>query len=182
MSLNRLRRIGKALDLLEKRARELQQVRRQKDDRVAAVQRRRKEILENFFAAMPEDLWERAVTAIDENEFCPLARWLRYVFDGRSRLPECLTKDVMRRLVQIRLDEANKCDSLECVCLRCGLQYPLPKDLPWSQRGADYSPPHFFDQRGCPACGASTKAGEMNWAHLVEDGYWFKREPSRYAL
>jgi hypothetical protein len=100
-------------------------------------------------------------------------------------LPEGLTAEVMRRLVQVRLEAAPD-DLLDGVCLRCGLQYPLPQ-FPGSahcgcgscedrqrqraQSLAVYE--RLFDGRGCPACGASTKVGEMNWAHLVEDGYWF---------
>lgn len=90
----------------------------------------------------------------------------------------------MGRLLLARLDEADKCDGHEAVCLRCGLQYPRHKHPPMSEwrlapgcspndRPLRYDLPHFFEHDGCPACGASSKADEMNWSHLMPDGYWF---------
>src|SRR5262249_25175992 len=99
----------------------------------------------------------------------------------------------------IRLDEADRCEPWEAVCLRCGLEYPMHKSPPLDQwrlapgcspdeRPLRYDLPHFFDHDGCPACGASSKAGEMNWAHLMPDGYWFTpscnepQSPTRASL
>jgi hypothetical protein len=95
-----------------------------------------------------------------------------------------LSAVVMRRLVLIRLEEADRCDSLEAVCLGCGLQYPQHKRPPLSpwrlppgcspdDRPLGYDLPHFFEHEGCPACGASCRTGDMNWAHLIEDGHRF---------
>jgi hypothetical protein len=123
-----------------------------------------------------------------QDERSPLWDWLDSIYRGRSRLPEGLTREVMRRLVLIRLDEADRCEPWEAVCLHCGLQYPKHKSPPLSEwkllpgcspdeRPLRYDLPHFFDHDSCPACGASSKAGDMNWAHLMEDGHWFASEP-----
>src|SRR5262249_12056554 len=131
-------------------------------------------------------LCDRVTAALDDTQ-CPLWRWLESIFEGRSRLPVWLTGEVMRRLVLIRLAGADRCEPWEGVCLRCGLQYPMHKSPPLSgwklapgcspdERPLRYDLPHFFDHDGCPACGASSKAGEMNWAHLVPDGYWLNAE------
>jgi hypothetical protein len=148
--------------------------------------------LRRFCKVLPADLEDRVATALEDRN-CPLWRWLRDMFCGRSQIPEGLSTDVMRRLVLIRLDEADKCDSFEAVCLRCGLQYPKHKSPPlrdWKLapgcspegRPLRYDLPHFFDHDGCPACGASSKAGEMNWAHLIEDGYWTRRHVKSTGL
>jgi hypothetical protein len=100
-----------------------------------------------------------------------------------------LTEDVMRRLIEVWLYKglaSASSDFLDGICLRCGLQYPLPNFPPsahchcnscqeGNRRRAESVALFWrlFDCRGCPACGASTQAGEMNWAHLVPDGYWF---------
>jgi hypothetical protein len=107
------------------------------------------------------------------------------VWRGRSRLPECPTEEVMRRLVLIRLD-APEWDFMDGVCLRCGLQYPVPNYPSSAQCGCSGCMARarrraesralfdrLFGHEGCPACGASTKVGDMNWAHLIGDGYWF---------
>jgi hypothetical protein len=89
----------------------------------------------------------------------------------------------MRHLVQIRLDEADKCLPWEAVCLHYGLQYPMHDWAPESEwrlapgckptdKPLCYDLPQFFDHDGCPACGASSTVGHMNWAHLIGDGYW----------
>ena len=176
-------RMVKTLDRLEQEITERLRIRRQEEEQQAADQRRWEETLDRFGAALPVDLTDRVVAALQDKR-CPLWRWIEDVFRGRSRLPECLTEAVMRRLVLIRLDEADKCEGSEGVCLRCGLQYPMHKRPPLHQwrlapgcspdeRPLRYEPPRFFEHDGCPACGASSKAGEMNWAHLIEDGYWF---------
>jgi hypothetical protein len=121
---------------------------------------------------------------------CPLWRWLDDIARFRSRLPDCLTAEVMRRLVQVRL-EAHPEDLIDGVCLRCGLQYPLPNFPSSAQCGCGHCEERqrrrvasialferLFDSRGCPACGASTKAGEMDWAHLMPDGYWVAPKPN----
>jgi hypothetical protein len=145
-----------------------------------------KQTLERFSAALPNDLQDRVGAAL-RDEDCPLWPWIENLFRGRSRLPERLTEDVMRQLVLIRLDQADRCDSFEAVCLGCGLQYPMHKTPPMSEwkvlpgkkplEGEPpwYDLPHFFEHDGCPACGASSRAEEMNWAHLISDGYWFGR-------
>jgi hypothetical protein len=149
----------------------------------SAEQQRWDETLSRFGEMIPEDLGDRVRAAL-EDRGCSLWRWIEDVFRGRSRLPECLTQEVMRRLVLTRLDEADKCEPYEAVCLRCGLQYPRHKCPPISEwklvpgrspdeRPLRYDLPYFFDHDGCPACGTSSKAGEMNWAHLIGDGYWF---------
>jgi hypothetical protein len=177
-------RIVRRLDRLEQQAKDQQQGLRQDRDRKAAEQRRWEETLDAFGAVLSEDLLGPVATALQTRRGL-LWRWFDSVFRGRSRLPEGLTAEVMRRLVQVRLEAAPD-DLLDGVCLRCGLQYPLPQFLGSPQCGcgscedrqrqraqslAVYE--RLFDGRGCPACGASTKVGEMNWAHLVEDGYWF---------
>jgi hypothetical protein len=135
-----------------------------------------------FVEVLPDDLRDRVSVALQDDR-CLLWPWLRDICRGRSRLPERLTEDVMRRLVLVRLDEADRCQPWEAVCLRCGLQYPMHKYPPLSdwrpgpgcspdERPLRYGLPHFFEHDGCPACGASSKAGEMNWAHLIEDGFW----------
>jgi hypothetical protein len=155
-----------AIDRLEQWANVRRQAQTQEDNRRAAAQSRLEAISERFDAMLSEETRERIAKLNTEAEARSLFRWIRDILDGRSRLPECLSQDVLRRLVQIRLDEADQIDLAECVCLRCGLQYPKPKEPPMSQ----------WPQPGCPACGASTKVGDMNWAHLVEDGYWLNRE------
>jgi hypothetical protein len=177
-SHNRVARVER----LEEWANDRRQCRLEEEKHAADTQRRWEETLSRFEALLAEDLLGRVDEAL-EDERCPLWKWLEDIVRGRSRLPECLTEAVMRRLVLIRLDEADKCDGLEAVCLRCGLQYPMHKRPPLSEwrlapgcspdeRPLRYDLPHFFDHDGCPACGASSKAGEMNWAHLMEDGYW----------
>src|SRR5262249_51043621 len=152
-----------------------QRGRHENEDREAAERLRWEETLARFAEVLPEDLSERVRTAL-QDDHCPLWRWLDSIDRGRSRLPEGLTEGVMRRLVLIRLDEADRCESWEAVCLRCGLQYPRHKALPLSEwrlapgcspdeRPLRYDLPRLFDHDGCPACGASSKAGEMNWAH-----------------
>jgi hypothetical protein len=147
-----------------------------------AAQRRWDEVLNRFFEVLPEDLWDRAEMALTAGRG-PLWDWLQDMHRGRSRLPTGLTPDVMRRLVLIRLDEADLCEPWQAVCLRCGLQYPTRKPPPLSEwklapdcspdeRPLRYVLPSFFDHDGCPACGASSKAGTMNWAHLMADGFW----------
>jgi hypothetical protein len=152
-------------------------------EETAEQQRRWEETLRHLGEMIPEDLWDRVRAAL-EDRGCLLWRWIEDVFQGRSRLPGCLTEEVMRSLVLIRLDEADKCQPWEAVCLRCGLQYPMHRYPPISEwklapgcapeeRPLRYDLPHFFDHDGCPACGASSKVGEMNWAHLIGDGHWF---------
>jgi hypothetical protein len=173
------------LDRLEQQANEWQESRRHDEMLNVDEERRWKETLDRFFRVLPNDLHGQVTKALEE-ESCPLWDWIEDLFRGRSRLPEGLDEDVMRRLVLIRLEEGDNCDSFEAVCMRCGLQYPRHKAPPLSQwrlapgcspdeRPLRYDLPHFFDHDGCPACGASSKAGEMNWAHLIEDGYWFVR-------
>src|SRR5262245_22296447 len=179
--MNSRNRIARVLDRLEEQVEQAQQAREQEADREAAERRRWEGALDRFGAALPEDVWDRVAAAL-EDPFCPLWHWIEDISRGRSRLPECLTEDVMRRLVLIRLDEADRCEPFEAVCLRCGLQYPMHESPPLSQwklapgcspdeRPLRYDLPHFFEHDGCPACGASSKAGEMNWAHLIGDGY-----------
>jgi hypothetical protein len=166
---------------LEQRAEERQQGRPRKEGR-EADERRWEATLTHFVEVLPDDLWDRVSVALQDDR-CLLWPWLRDICRGRSRLPECLTEDVMRRLVLVRLDEADRCEPWEAVCLRCGLQYPMHKTPPLSEwrpapgrspdgRPLRYELPRFFERDGCPACGASSKTGEMNWAHLMEDGYW----------
>ena len=166
---------------LEQRAEERQRGRPRREDR-EADKRRWEATLTHFVEVLPDDLWDRVSVALQDDR-CLLWPWLRDICRGRSRLPECLTEDVMRRLVLIWLDEADQCEPWEAVCLRCGLQYPRHKRPPlgeWKlapgcspdERPLRYNLPHFFDHDGCPACDASSKVEEMNWAHLMEDGYW----------
>jgi hypothetical protein len=175
-------RFARALDRLEAQVKERQQRRLQEDAQEADEQRRCNEVLDRFCEVLPVDLGDRVAVAL-QDERCPLWGWIRDLIRGRSRLPECLTEEVMRRLVLVRLDEADRCQPWEAVCLRCGLQYPMHKYPPLSEwklalgcspdeRPLRYNLPHFFDRDGCPACGASSDAGEMNWAHLMDDGYW----------
>jgi hypothetical protein len=176
-------RIVKALERLERQVSDQQLYRGQDEERQAAEQRRWEEVVACFGRLLPEDLCDRVVAALQDGR-CPLWGWLDNLARGRSRLPECLPEGVMRRLVLIRLDEADRCEPWEAVCLRCGLQYPVPKHpllSEWrlapgcspEERPLHYDLPRLFDHGGCPACGASSRVGEMNWAHLVEDGYWF---------
>ena len=191
-------RMVRELERLEQLVNEQEQHQRQEEAEEAEERRRWEEALNRFEAVLPEDLLDRVALAL-EDERCPLWDWLDDIVRGRCRLPECLTKEVMRRLVLIRLDEADKCDSFEAVCLRCGLQYPRHKSPPLSEwrlapgcspdeRPLRYDLPHFFDHDGCPACGASSRAGSMNWSHLIEDGYWAipssqtSQEPDAHAL
>ena len=183
-SHNRLAR----LERLEGRANERRQRRLEEQEHAADEERRWEEMLSRFEALLAEDLLDRMAVAL-EDEWCPLWRWLEDICRGRSRLPECLTEAVLRRLVLVRLEEADRCQPWEAVCLRCGLQYPMHKTPPLSEwrlapgcspdeRPLRYDLPHFFGHDGCPACGASSRAGEMNWAHLIEDGYWTAEEDS----
>ena len=170
------------LERLEGRANERRQRRLEEQERAADEDRRWEEMLSRFEALLAEDLLDRMAVALEDAR-CPLWRWLEDIFRGRSRLPECLTEAVLRRLVLVRLEEADRCQPWEAVCLRCGLQYPMHKTPPLSEwrlapgcspdeRPLRYDLPHFFDHDGCPACGASSRAGEMNWVHLIEDGFW----------
>jgi hypothetical protein len=176
-------RLVKRLDRREQQVQQRQESRRQREEQEAPERRRWEDTLTRFSEVLPEDLGDR-VTAALRDERCPLWRWLEDVCRGRSRLPQSLTADVLRRLVQIRLEAAWE-DFLDGVCLRCGLQYPLPNYPSSAQCGCGYCADRQrqqaeslalferrFDGRGCPACGASSKAGEMNWAHLMQDGYW----------
>jgi hypothetical protein len=163
----------------------------------AAEHGRALETWERFAGLVPDDLSERVAAVLEDMQH-PIWRWLRNVFEGKSRLPECLTENVMRQILLVRLDRAELCDNSEMACLRCGLQYPMHKSPPLSEwkmtpaakerlaQGCPwdnlpyprYDLPHFFDHAGCPACGASSRAEEANWAHLVESGYWFADEQS----
>jgi hypothetical protein len=179
-------RIVKTLDRLEQQARDWQQRLRQDKEGGDAVQRRWEETLDSFGAVLPQDLVNPVATALQSRRGS-LWGWLDNLYRGRCRLPECLTEDVMRRLVLLRLDaDAAEAASLNAVCLRCGLQYPLLNFPSSAQCGCPSCQDRerrlaegrvrferLFDGRGCPACGASTKSGDMNWAHLIEDGYWF---------
>jgi hypothetical protein len=149
-----------------------------------AARQRWEETLLRFGEMIPEDLRPRVAAALQDKHW-PLWRWIEDVWRGRSRLPECLTEEVMRRLLQIRLDGAAR-DFMDGVCLRCGLQYPLPNYPASAQCGCSDCVDRtrqraeslalferLFDGRGCPACGASTKVGDMDWVHLIGDGYWF---------
>ena len=189
------RRIARALDRLEARVHERQQRRLDEERQQADVQRRWEETLSRFEALLPNDLLDRVAVALQDDqagdeirefreyERCPVRLWIEDVYRGRSRLPECLTEAVMRQLVLTRLDEGDRCSDFDGVCLRCGLQYPMCKLPPISEwrlapgcsrdeKPLRYDLPHFFDHDGCPACGASSKAGEMTWVHLIEDGFW----------
>jgi hypothetical protein len=190
-------RLVKRIDRLEQQVQQRQESRRQWGEQVTAVRRRWEDTLTRFIEVLPEDLHDRVDAALWD-ECCPLWRWLEDVCCGRSLLPQCLTADVMRRLVQLRLEAASE-DFIDGVCLRCGLQYPLP-NFPSSllcscnscadrQRQSERQRAQslavfdrLFDGRGCPACGASSKAGEMNWAHLMQDGYWFTASPGGLTI
>ena len=170
-------RFARVLDRLEEQVKERQQRRLEEEAKDADDQRRWDEVMNRFCEVLPEDLGDRVAVAL-QDERCPLWGWIRNMHRGRSRLPECLTEAVMRRLVLVRLDEADRCEPWDAVCLRCGLQYPMHKTPPlneWrlaSNRSPDGQPlrydlPHFFDHAGCPGLRRpGSKAGEMNWAHL----------------
>jgi hypothetical protein len=175
--------IAKALDRLAKQVAGRRQAQEQDHHGEDAERQRWEETLNRFGMALPGDLRDRVIGALGDRG-CLLWGWIGNLVRGRCRLPECLTEDVMRALVLILLDEAERCNSFQAVCLRCGLQYPTHKPPPLSEwklapgcspdeRPLRYDLPHFFEHDGCPACGASSKAGEMNWAHLMGDGYWF---------
>ncbi len=172
------RQIERVLDQLEQLAHE----HAQREQEAAAADRRAEETLERFAGALPADLRERVCTAL-EDPACRLWPWLGDLYRGRCRLPEGLSPEVMRRLVQILLEEADQCLEWVGVCLRCGLQYPLPRwryesrshgsdshATPAAERRYEES---FFEHDGCPGCGASSKKGDMTWAHLIGEGYWF---------
>jgi hypothetical protein len=188
-------RIARALDRLERQAEEYaarQLVRQQEEAHKAAERRRWQEIDQRFGELLPDDMWDRVRAALKDRD-CPLWSWLDSIHRGRSRLPDCLTQDVMRRLVEMRLCEgaaSSSSDFIDGICMRCGLQYPLPgftssarcggaccedrNRREAERRAKSLALYHrLFGREGCPACGASTKAGEMNWAHLMADGYWF---------
>jgi hypothetical protein len=166
---------------------------REIEERRADERRRWREVLNAFGAVLPEDLVGRVKAAL-KDERSPLWGWLDNLATGRCRLPECLPGEVVRRLVTVYLDaDAAEAASQIGVCLRCGLQYPLPnfpssaqcycpscaeENVRRAERQARGLAVYegLFAGRGCPACGASSKLGEMNWAHLVPDGYWFAAE------
>jgi hypothetical protein len=125
-------RLVKAVERLEQLANDQEQQRLQDEQREVAEQRPWQEVLSSFGRAVPEDLRERVTAALQDSR-CPLWDWLHDLLRGRSRLPEGLTEEVMRRLVLIRLDEADRCEPWEAVCLRCGLQYPRHKSPPLSE-------------------------------------------------
>src|SRR5947209_4476754 len=125
-------RMARTLDRLEAHFQQQNERRQEEDSRAADHRRRSQETLGAFATALPRDLYERVLKALNEQD-CPLCPWLEDVFRGRSRLPECLTPEVMRRLVLIRLDEADQCDDFDAVCLRCGLQYPVHNSPPLSE-------------------------------------------------
>src|SRR5262245_57199371 len=102
-------RLMKRLDRLESQVQERRESRRQWVQQEAAERRRWKETLTRFIDVLPNNLHDRVEAAL-RDERCPLWRWLEDVNRGRSRLPECLTEEVMRRLVLIRLDEADRCE------------------------------------------------------------------------
>ncbi len=171
--------LERALERLEQEAQE----RRQQQEEVDAEDRRWLATLERFGEALPPDLHARVTQALEADRHCPVWGWIENVFVGRSRLPDGLSGDVMRRLVQILLEEADQCLEWVGVCLRCGLQYPLPR---WRYEPRPHGPDartaagvarryedSFFAHEGCPACGASSKKGDMTWAHLIGEGYWF---------
>lgn len=178
-------RIARALDRLEPQVAEVWGAWEQECARKVAERQRWKEVMSRFCYFIPDDLGDRVTAALQGGDR-GLWGWIENIVRGRCRLPECLTQEVMRRLVLVRLDEADRCDSFEGVCLHCGLQYPMPKLPPWDGwrvvpgcppgQPPRYEQPRLFDHDGCPACGASSKAGHMNWAHLMEDGHWFARK------
>jgi hypothetical protein len=95
---------------------------------------------------------------------CPQA-WLDGLLeDGRSRLPEDLTPELMARLLAVPLGACGQMDQMDVVCVACGLQLPR-------QQAAPYSPAPtsgFFDC--CPHCGGTA----MEWSILVgrQDFAW----------
>jgi hypothetical protein len=150
---------------------------------IAEEEKRWGQTVENFVAVLPDDLEDLVTEAIQDTS-CPLWQWFENLHNGRSRLPACLTEEVVRELVRIRLEEADRCESFAAVCLQCGLEYPVHKAPPvteWKlapgcspdERPLRYNLPHFFSHDGCPACGESSKAGHMQWAHRIPDGFWF---------
>ena len=156
---------------------------------VAAAERRAEATLEGFARALPADLRERVGAALEDPQ-CLLWPWLGNLYRGRCRLPEDLPEAVLRRLVEVLLDESEHCEPWpQPVCRHCGLQYVLPRRQPLqttapgspAAAGASPRPPArttFFAHAGCPGCGASTKAGDMTWAHLIGDDYWFRGQDS----
>lgn len=173
--------LERVLEQLEQEAQE----RRQQQEEVDAEDRRWLETLERFGEALPPDLHARVTQALEADRHCSVWAWIENVYVGRSRLPDGLSPEVMRRLVQILLEEGEQCLAWVGVCLRCGLQYPLPRwryesrshasdshATPAAERRYEES---FFEHNGCPGCGASSKKGDMTWAHLIGEGYWFTR-------
>src|SRR4051794_5107830 len=97
-------RIVRTLDRLEEQARDRQRSLRRDKEPEDAEQRRREETLDAFAARLPSDLFGPVVTALQSGRG-PLWGWFTNLIRGRCRLPECLTEDVMRRLVTVWLDE-----------------------------------------------------------------------------
>ena len=177
------KRIARALDRLEAQVNERQQRRLGEDQQQTADRLRWEEILRRFEALLEPALLHRVELALQDDqsgdeileyreyEQYSVRAWMEDIYRGRSLLPECLTPEVMRQLVLIRLDEADRCRS-EAVCTRCHLQYPqckLPPVSEWKlapgcsrdEIPLRYDLPHFFDHDGCPACGPHSRAGEM---------------------
>jgi hypothetical protein len=119
---------------------------------------------------LPEDLAERVQRAFaachlpDKPRSChPLYAWLTHVSLGCTRLPPYLAPDLVRRLVQIFLDEPPK-ETFGQVCERCGLERPWP--------GADFDgqrlisrPDYWTKEEGCPHCHCQ----EYTWATRIDE-------------
>src|SRR5262249_44185438 len=136
------KRIARALDRLEPLVEEVWGAWEEECARKAAERQRWKVGLHRFGEGLPEGLWDRAEQALND-ERCRLWRWLEDIVRGRSRLPACLTPDVMRQQVLVRLNMAPECGGFEGVCLHCGLQYPVSYFTPLTE---------WKSPDGCPAC------------------------------
>jgi hypothetical protein len=161
----------KTLDRLEREIREQQEIRRQEEEQQAPRQRRWEETLTRFGEFLPEDLSDRVDEALRDDR-CPLWRWLEDQFRGRSRLPECLTEEVMRRLVLIRLEEADRCVlSVRMPALWAPVPAPQVAALEARETGPTARRTSGHCGTTCPVSSSTTaarparshKAGDMNW-------------------
>jgi hypothetical protein len=129
----------------------------------AAEEAKRWEMTERLFELAPEDMREALAGALVEREQAgfPTIRsdrlhsWICDLGFDRTRLPDELAPETMRKLLLIYLEDTPR-EAIGEVCDQCGLYRP-------QRNGFDY-----FDS--CPHCGCR----EWTWSSLVV--VWSKRE------
>jgi hypothetical protein len=130
-------------------------------------------VLVTLLERAPEDLRGEIGKAVGGRDH-PLKKWIFHLARRHSRLPDDLSEDVLRRVLDAYLADPDLVDDVSYCCDRCQLQRPQRKRPPLSEwkllpgktwgvgEPPWYDLPEFFDN--CPACGCTT----WNWTHLCE--------------